>query len=199
MTCLVLACTTGASSTTDGGADSSGSAVTDDVRDAVHASMDATSDVGADRDPSEEDAGAPLDGVDTHSPVLGTVAELGDCALSSQREAQGFVCATVEVGCPGLPDLAVDLMIMPPSVQQRGVAVLGSGTGGTSYYNADVMQQLAAAGFRVVNRKWHDDWVAGPIGMRDSACRYATLVTWIRAQDWSVGPLCVTGNSGGSA
>ncbi|MEE2830495.1 MAG: hypothetical protein VX498_15005 [Myxococcota bacterium] len=137
------------------------------------------------------------DGSTVGGPSVGSVVDLGDC------EAPGELsCRQLRVTCPDLPDLGLSLYVSEPEgvEEPRGVVVLGSGGDGTTAYDAATMNDLTALGYRVVNRLWEEGgWPQGDVGMAQSACRYATLLTWLRAQQPAELPLCVTGNSGGSA
>ena len=62
----------------------------------------------------------------------------------------------------------------------------------------EVIEGLRQSGFRVLNRAWRTNWEDGTGGTAATACRYATLLGWAR-ETWPEGPLCLTGNSGGSA
>jgi hypothetical protein len=89
---------------------------------------------------------------------------------------------------------------MPPA----GTAVLGTGGGGTSFYTSSpggqqIATDLLLRGFRVVERRWASGWFESGTSVRLQSCRYATLITWIKATFHSGGAFCVTGNSGGSA
>ena len=140
--------------------------------------------------PSDDD-----DSAETVS--LGSVSEVGDCESPEETS-----CQTVRVVCEGLQDLTVDLVVAEPESASSflGTVVLNSGTGGTIFYNAQTMGNLRTRGFRVVNRRWGEGgWPSGTAGMAGAACRSATLLSWLRDRYVADGPLCATGNSGGSA
>jgi hypothetical protein len=130
----------------------------------------------------------------------GTVVENADCTVPGAAPA-GTECKALTVSCPSVPDIDVELLVIPPAMpaNERGTVVLGSGGPGTSYYNQGVVGGLRQLGFRTVNRRWSFAWETGPGGMAAAACRYATMLSWVSQQSWQQGPLCATGNSGGSA
>jgi hypothetical protein len=134
----------------------------------------------------------------TGSP-LGSVNEMQDCPLPPTAPA-GAMCKQLQVtDCAGADDAGVQAMVYPPQGNERGTVVLGTGGPGTGFYDSAVATALAQAGFRTVNRAWDIPWETGPGGMAAAACRYATLVTWVSQRPWQQGPLCATGNSGGSS
>lgn len=110
-------------------------------------------------------------------------------------------CFVLQVSCPGLPDARVELQVTPAVGASRGTILFGSGGSGTGFHGGTaLLSQLAAAGFTVANRAWRGGWYGdGPQGFPASACRYATLVGWVRANVATAGPLCASGNSGGAA
>mgnify|MGYP002883529709 CR=1 FL=1 len=124
---------------------------------------------------------------------LGEVVASRDCTNANLGE-----CQRLTVQCPGQPDLEVTVQIASPEGEVRGTVIVGSGGAGTTPYSVQVIQGLQRAGFRVLHRVWADTWEHGAGGTAATACRYATLTTWARGE-WAEGPLCVTGNSGGSA
>jgi hypothetical protein len=110
----------------------------------------------------------------------------------------------VAVSCPELKDLRAQVRVTEPAEGKpvRGTVVLGSGGNGSGFYAGQAGQlvdDLAAMGFRVVDRSWDGGWPTLEGGMKKEACRYATLVTWIRQRFHTQGKFVATGNSGGSA
>jgi hypothetical protein len=129
---------------------------------------------------------------------LGSVSEDGGCMVPAQAPP-GTMCQSLTVSCPEVPDEGLQLLITPASVVGKGTVVLGTGGLGTGFYDSQVVDQLVAAGFRVVNRAWASGWENGePGGMARAACRYATLLDWLHDSMDASEPLCVSGNSGGS-
>jgi hypothetical protein len=116
----------------------------------------------------------------------------------------------LEVTCPLAGRINVDVAISEPigDGPTRGTIVLGTGSGGQGWYEdfgptaIAAMNDLRAAGFRVVQRAWIGAWEAGDAGMAVNACRYATVVAWVDETLREADPqsaLCVSGNSGGAA
>jgi hypothetical protein len=138
------------------------------------------------------------------APNLGSVAE------SAQACDTGPVpntkCERLQVSCPGLKPIEVQIRITQPAagVAKRGTVVLGSGSGGSSFYAGAapgqmLVKDLAAMGFLVVDRAWTGGWTTHEGGLRKESCRYATLLTWVHDHLHHGGKFVATGNSGGSA
>lgn len=157
-------------------------------------------------------AGVPLPA----TPTLGDVTPEGDCDLSTL-----FVGATCEryiVQCEGLSAATVNLVIAepPPTVPVQATVLLGSGSAGASLIEKATIDptgesalvaeltRLRKKGFRIVQRAWQGDapgdrgWLRGVEGPDDSACRYATLATWLADRYDAEGAFCALGFSGGS-
>lgn len=133
---------------------------------------------------------------------LGKVVELPDVCPAGAGPAARTACRVVVVACPGLKDLRAQIRITEPDAgkQLRGTVVLGSGGGGGGFYGAQTLvSELAAMGFRVVDRAWDGGWTTQEGGLKKEACRYATLLTWIHDSVHTGGKFVATGNSGGSA
>ncbi|MCI0363864.1 MAG: hypothetical protein L0219_08285, partial [Phycisphaerales bacterium] len=134
---------------------------------------------------------------------LGTVTELPEpCATGSLPNS---TCRRLRVSCAGINPVDVQIRIMEPSgVAIRGTVVFSSGASGTGFYegnSSSLFQSVTAMGFRVVDRAWAgpNGWTTSEGGMRKQACRYATLLTWLRDRIHIQGKFVVSGNSGGSA
>jgi hypothetical protein len=103
--------------------------------------------------------------------------------------------------------LQVQIRITEPAagVPFRGTVVMGSGRGGDTFYAGQqgkiLVQEVAAMGFRVVDRAWDGEngWSTKEAGFLKESCRYATLLTWIHDHLHKQGKFVATGNSGGSA
>jgi hypothetical protein len=135
---------------------------------------------------------------------LGTVKELPEACPAGP--IANTTCRRLEVACPGLKPLSVQTRITEPpaGVALRGTVVLGSGSGGFGFYGgqeggAVLIKDLAAIGFRCVDRAWAGGWTTGEGGLKKEACRYATLLTWIHGHIHTKGKFIASGNSGGSA
>jgi hypothetical protein len=137
-------------------------------------------------------------------PGLGSVRELASaCPAGPLADT---ACKRVEVSCDGMKAIEAQLRITQPAagVALRGTAVLGSGSAGSGFYvgSKDVqalVKDLAAMGFRVVDRAWTGGWTTHEGGLKKESCRYATLLTWVHDQLHTDGKFVATGNSGGSA
>ena len=137
---------------------------------------------------------------------LGKVVELPDACPAGAGPADRTACRVVVVSCPELKDLRAQVRVIEPAAakQVRGTVVLGSGGNGGGFYGGQeggqkLVTELAAMGFRVVDRAWDGGWPTQEGGMKKEACRYATLLTWIRDRIHTGGKFVATGNSGGSA
>lgn len=147
--------------------------------------------------------------------ALGTITSDGDCALPSLLA--GDRCEQAVVTCPGLAPATVRMVIAEPTAPLVGTVIFGSGSAGASLMEQAAtgpggdnpfvaeLEGLRAAGYRVVQRAWQGDapgdrgWIRGSEGMDASACRYATLVTWLAKRFASPSrALCAVGFSGGS-
>lgn len=139
---------------------------------------------------------------------LGTVVELTDSCSQGSGSLPNTTCKVLQVQCTGLMLLNVELRITEPAagVPVRGTVVFGTGGSGTGFYSdrteAQILfSELAAMGFRLVDRAWlgQNGWTTREGGLRLESCRYATLLTWIHDNLHTDGAFCATGNSGGSA
>lgn len=144
---------------------------------------------------------------DTTAYTLGSVVAVGGSCAGGTGSLPGTTCRLLEIRCPGLDSIRVQVRITPPTsgVPERGTVVFSSGASGTGFYGDQdatlLMQDLVAMGFRVVDRAWLGTlgWTTREAGLRRESCRYATLLTWVHDSVHVVGALCATGNSGGSA
>jgi hypothetical protein len=108
------------------------------------------------------------------------------------------------------------IKVTAPASTAKGTVILAVGNGGTGWYDqfyqqgATVVSNLVNAGFTAAQINFPtpttggQGWLTGPGGPRKLACRYATTALWIYNtatihQGGTGGPLCATGNSGGSA
>jgi hypothetical protein len=139
-------------------------------------------------------------------PVLGSVAELKEPCKAGPASMAGTTCRQLQVTCPGLKPIAVQIRTTEPAagVPFRGTVVVGSGGSGGGFYAGQeggrlLVGDVAAMGFRVVDRAWDGGWTTQEGGLRKESCRYATLLTWIHDHLHTRGQFVATGNSGGSA
>ncbi|MEW6005566.1 MAG: T9SS type A sorting domain-containing protein [Stygiobacter sp.] len=146
--------------------------------------------------------------VSPFSDSLGTVVTVNDLCPNGPGSLPNTTCRLLEVRCPNLNPIQVQIRITEPNagVVSRGTVVFGSGSSGTAFYGdrteAQILfSELAAMGFRVVDRAWlgQDGWTTREGGLRSESRRYATLLTWIHDSVHVSGAFCATGNSGGSA
>ncbi len=160
---------------------------------------------GGDATPAADGAPGGSDG-GSGGAQLGSVSELDDPCPDGAGPLPGTRCIQVEVSCPDIPSLVAQLRITdPPSdATPRGTILFGTGGGGESFYDGSataevMMRSLAGDGFTIVQRAWISQWESGGAGLAAAACRYATLLTWVKDEIHQDGALCATGNSGGSA
>ena len=135
---------------------------------------------------------------------LGKVTESPDACPAGP--APRTACRRVVVSCPGLKDLPAQIRFTDPAPGKalRGTVVLGSGGNGGTFYAAappvvGLVRELSDMGFLVADRSWDGGWVTNEGGLKQEACRYATLLTWIHDTAHRGGKFVATGNSGGSA
>jgi hypothetical protein len=141
-------------------------------------------------------------------PALGSVVELKEPCQAGPGPIAGTTCRQLRVSCPGVKPILAQIRITEPAagVPIRGTVVMGSGGGGAGFYGGQevgriLVGDVAAMGFRVVDRSWDGEvgWISEEGGLRKQSCRYATLLTWIHDQIHTRGKFVATGNSGGSA
>ncbi|MGA2298511.1 MAG: T9SS type A sorting domain-containing protein [FCB group bacterium] len=144
---------------------------------------------------------------DTTEYKLGTIKELSDTCGNGQLLPNTY-CKLLEVQCPALKPMQVELRITPPDagVAERGTVVFSSGGNGVGFYGSAVgpltlFKELTAMGFRIIDRSWlgTQGWTSSEGGMRRESCRYATLLLWIYNNIYKKGAFVISGNSGGSA
>ncbi len=137
---------------------------------------------------------------------LGTVTVLGtNCNGTSSFP--NTTCVELEIDCaPTALPKKVDLRITPTTAAiSLGTVIYGSGAAGHAFYEdkgAGTITAALAAGFDAIQRSWdgQQGWLEGSGGLKASACRYATLATWIYNNQHTAGePFCATGNSGGAS
>ena len=129
----------------------------------------------------------------------------------------GHACQGMTVTCPNVAaDAPGFLAVAEPTGTPRGVVVFFRGGDGRRWVldagRADLLQELGAAGFRVVQVRWAEPWLFSSPGEEAGAdrlaCRPATAVRWIhqthflplgiaRSESGRCG-FCITGNSGGA-
>lgn len=145
-------------------------------------------------------------------PPLGTVtAEATPCTVATSLV--GATCETLTIsGCADLEDATAQIILAEPTGGSlQGTVVLGSGSTGASpmekaggaAFLAE-LETLRAGGYRIVERAWQGSakedrgWLRGTKGPVVSACRYATLLTYLADRFDGPAPFCAVGFSGGS-
>lgn len=118
----------------------------------------------------------------------------------------GTACQQLQVICPELRPLPVQIRITEPAggVPFRGTVVMGSGGNGAGFYAGPeggriLVREIAAMGFRVVDKAWEGGTNTFEGGLKKQSCHYAALLTWIHDHIHKQGKFVATGNSGGSA
>lgn len=131
---------------------------------------------------------------------LGTVDVLG-AATCPSGAARGATCHSINVLCPGLPDLTAILAQALPTGTAKGTIILMNGGGGTTFLNSNFGNDYLDDGFRVAQLAWTTDWEdTGGIGLKSAACRNATVFKFIfnKVQGGSrTTAFCGQGSSGG--
>jgi hypothetical protein len=133
---------------------------------------------------------------------LGTVTVLG-AATCPGGATKGATCTSVNVACPGIPDLTAILSEAIPTGTAKGTIVLLSGSGGTTFLNSGFGTPYVNDGFRVVQLAWTTDWEdTGGVGLKSASCRGATVFKYVfdnvHGGDRTTG-FCAQGTSGGGA
>lgn len=137
-------------------------------------------------------------------PNLGSVKQIPEPCPASP--IPNTTCRRLVVSCPDLRPIDVQIRVTEPAAgtARRGTVVMGSGGGGGTFYAAaapvqELVKDLAAMGFLVVDRAWNGGWTTHEGGLKKESCRYATLLTWVHDHLHKGGKFVATGNSGGSA
>lgn len=133
---------------------------------------------------------------------LGRAVELAEPCRIVGNDRGGTSCVAIQVtDCPDVPEAAtVELRITAATAALEGVIVFGSGGSGSGFVESGTLpNRLASAGYTVMERAWREGWSSGGNGYIASACRYATVLHWIKANHAPSAALCATGNSGGAA
>ncbi len=177
------------------------------------------------------DAGAPVDAASVTVLATGTVSNVSYRAACSAGVGKpvgaaqpDFRCAQITVSCPGLDDAVAEVALTPTSAgTSKGAIVTHSGSEGLTFEAGSFQQQLAALGWDLGQIAWDAPWecpkhigaacavdpapAATRLGLKDAACRPATVIKWIHEQAqrpdgsafWTTGrPFCGTGGSAGS-
>ncbi len=166
-------------------------------------------DAGTEADASGLDAGDP----DPDGPALGTATVLEAPCPRARLLGEGQSCTYVEIDCAHVgtsPTMRAELRVTAPTAPERGTIWLGSGSQGGGFYGSGTLsgplvRELAAEGFRVVERAWEvtretqGGWFTGTEGVRVAACRSATLMEHVqRTLTADSRPFCASANSGGA-
>lgn len=110
-------------------------------------------------------------------PTLGTVssATIVTCPAGASPSAN---CTSVTVSCPSLSDLTATIAVSDPTSPARGTIFLHDNVGGTTFFDYGFVGAYLAQGFRVVQVQWQSDWESSDVGIKASACRYATMLSY---------------------
>lgn len=204
LSALLVACPgdSGSSTGTDGGSSSAPTgASTDDI--GTGTSSTSTPTTGTTGEP-----GATTTTGDSATSTGGTTGGSADESVTlldvpcEKSPGAASRCERYEVVCEGLAPAIVDLAIYEPKgdVASKGTILFGSGGDGTGFYNFTQAQALLEVGYTLVERRWPAGWFTGGTdGPQQAACRLGALIRHLRAEPPASGPLCATGNSGGSA
>lgn len=204
LSALLVACPgdSGSSTGTDGGSSSASTgASTDDIG-------TGTSSTGTPTTGTTGEPGSTTTSGDSGTSTGGTTGGSADESVTlldvpcEKSPGAASRCERYEVVCEGLAPAIVDLAIYEPKggVASKGTILFGSGGDGTGFYNFTQAQALLAAGYTLVERRWPAGWFTGGTdGPQQAACRLGALIRHLRAEPPASGPLCATGNSGGSA
>jgi hypothetical protein len=148
--------------------------------------------------------GAPSQTPSQNAAPLGSVVE--SQAACPAGPIAGTTCQQLQVICPELRPLPVQIRITEPAagVPFRGTVVMGSGGNGAGFYAGPeggriLVGEIAAMGFRVVDKSWEGGTNTFEGGLKKQSCHYAGLLTWIHDHIHKQGKFVATGNSGGSA
>jgi hypothetical protein len=133
---------------------------------------------------------------------LGTVTVLGPASCPGGA-TKGSTCTSVNVACPGIPDLTAILSEAIPTGTAKGTIILHAGSGGTTFLNSGFGTPYLNDGFRVVQLAWTTDWEdTGGVGLKSASCRGATVFKYVfdhvHGGDRTTG-FCAQGTSGGGA
>jgi hypothetical protein len=186
--------------------------------------------------PPSADVDAPVSSPDASTVVVlptGTVSDVvynPDCAVPASgadpigAAGEQFRCAQLTVSCPGLDDATVQVALAPTAAAtSNGTIVTHGGGGGTAFMRSEIVLAVYGRGWDLAQVAWDAPWecplhegrqcgvdftpVPDRRGIKDAACRPATVVQWIREQaerrDGSpfvadAAPMCGHGFSGGS-
>src|SRR5713226_5035819 len=110
-------------------------------------------------------------------PALGRVVELKEPCQTGPGSIASTTCRQLQVTCPALRPIAVEIRITEPvaGVPFRGPGVGGSGGDGRGFYAGEgggriLAGDVAAMGFRVVDRSWDGGWTPPAGGLRKESC-----------------------------
>lgn len=133
-----------------------------------------------------------------------TVLSANSCP-SGSGTLPGGICMLLRIDTAALPPIELEIRVLEadPAATYLGTVVACSGNNGTLFTEElsggdQMIAELVAQGFRVVDRRWVTSWLQpGPI--RDGAERFAVLARWIHDNLHTGGAFAALGNSGGSS
>lgn len=137
-------------------------------------------------------------------PPAVTVLSANSCP-SGPGGLPGTTCQLLRIEVGSLPPIELELRVheADPAATYLGTVVACSGGNGTLFTEelggGDLMlAELAAQGFRVVDRRWTSGWLQpGPV--REAARRFAEVARWIEDHLHTGGAFAALGQSGGSS
>jgi hypothetical protein len=129
---------------------------------------------------------------------LGTVTAK-PVACSAQAQP-GASCQTLAIDCGGATVDNAEIAVSLPAGTPVATMTLHNGGNGEGYWGTgDLVPELGAANFRVVQLKWQNDWQVPGVGALHSGCLPATAYKWIHDNVHTAGGFCGGGISGGGA
>lgn len=138
------------------------------------------------------------------SPVAVTVLSQTTCP-SGPGALGPEACYYLEVDVPAIPALEVEARVFAPDpgTTALGTVLLASGGNGTLFHEEldggdQLILDLRAQGFRVVDRRWTASWLQ-PGPFRAGAQRMTELARWLEDQVHAGGLFAAVGNSGGAS
>ncbi len=112
-------------------------------------------------------------------------------------------CRVLQIQTPGNAPSGVELRVSEPPGAVVGTVFLGAGGSGTEFFanqpgGSELIVDLLAQGFRVVDRLWYEGWMSPAPRLVGKSSRPAALIRWVRDNVHTVGAFCALGFSGGA-
>lgn len=138
--------------------------------------------------------------------VPGTATVLPGVCVSGPGPIAGAACMTLTIESLANADATVELRVADPApgTPLLGTVLLGTGGVGLEFISDSpegvaLSNELLAAGFRIVDRRWEAGWISSKRSFLKQSARYAVLAYWVRDNLHTSGAFCAVGNSGGAA